>query len=414
MLLDSIGRSQHAHILTLARCGLFALLVGAPCLPGLKAGVAPVMIHRDVGSIPSGADTPFTFLVTNPGPAVLEISRITPSCDCLALDFGPRRIAPGAAGLFAARLHPDNAGPFAMSFDLDVPAGGSVPIVILSGVATAGADAVLDASLLVKPERLMREAAESGLPAGAGLPGSGPVVWVDVRNQEEYRWARIPGSLNFPLHTLSTRGHLRDRRVVLVNAGESARDLLDAATRLRTNGFASVAVLDGGLRAWWQSGGAVVGDQVESPRWAEVAPYRFQGARAEAGWLLVAVAGRGRSEREVWTPGIPELDIEVEDVRGRLEDLIKAHPGTRRVMVLSSSADRHGALEMALRGFSAVPVFYLSGGSQGYTEYLRLDIGLRTRRSVTVSSRQSSGAGARRSGEISGINRSGGCCGSRR
>ena len=57
-----------------------------------------------------------------------------------------------------------------------------------------------------------------------------------------------------------------------VNEGHALRRSLVEAARLQQMHFASVTVLEGGLRAWQLAGGAVEGEAPDSPKWATLSP----------------------------------------------------------------------------------------------------------------------------------------------
>src|SRR5919204_4069384 len=82
------------------------------------------------------------------------------------------------------------------------------------------------------------------------------VVYLDVREPQEWNLFRIPGAVHVPLAAVSERvGDIvpRDRRVVVYCArgGRSIK----AAEVMRDMGYASVALLSGGIMGWVNAGG---------------------------------------------------------------------------------------------------------------------------------------------------------------
>lgn len=81
----------------------------------------------------------------------------------------------------------------------------------------------------------------------------GDGVFVDIRNQDEFKKGHIHGSLSLPAEKikqkeLSTIEKFKEAPIVLVCAtGMTARS---AASQLRAEGFNQVAVLQGGINAW--------------------------------------------------------------------------------------------------------------------------------------------------------------------
>src|SRR5918911_2170931 len=84
------------------------------------------------------------------------------------------------------------------------------------------------------------------------------VVYLDVREQQEWNLFRIPGAVHVPLDAVGQRvGDVvsRDRRVVVYCArgGRSIK----AADILRGLGYTSVATLSGGIMGWVNAGGGL-------------------------------------------------------------------------------------------------------------------------------------------------------------
>jgi rhodanese-related sulfurtransferase len=84
------------------------------------------------------------------------------------------------------------------------------------------------------------------------------VVLVDIREIQEVNAAKIPGSVHVPRSHLESRVEAsvpRDANVVLYCASGSRS--VFAADRLQEMGYANVASMSGGIRAWADAGGEV-------------------------------------------------------------------------------------------------------------------------------------------------------------
>ena len=82
------------------------------------------------------------------------------------------------------------------------------------------------------------------------------VVYLDVREPQEWNLFRIPGAVHVPLDTVGQRVVdvvPRDRRVV-VYCARGGRSL-KAADVMRGMGYARVATLSGGIMGWVSAGG---------------------------------------------------------------------------------------------------------------------------------------------------------------
>ena len=86
------------------------------------------------------------------------------------------------------------------------------------------------------------------------------VVYLDVREPNEWNLGRLPGAVHIPRGTLETKVEQvipRGREVVIYCAGGNRSAL--AADTLQQMGYEKVSSMSGGWREWVQSGGAVEG-----------------------------------------------------------------------------------------------------------------------------------------------------------
>jgi adenylyltransferase/sulfurtransferase len=91
----------------------------------------------------------------------------------------------------------------------------------------------------------------------AELAQGRPVQLVDVREADEWRVGRIPGSVHIPLgQLLQRRGELDPQRPVVAVCRSGNRSSY-ATTALQQAGFTDVRNLAGGIGAWARSGRAV-------------------------------------------------------------------------------------------------------------------------------------------------------------
>ncbi|MFA5943097.1 MAG: rhodanese-like domain-containing protein [Candidatus Thermoplasmatota archaeon] len=85
------------------------------------------------------------------------------------------------------------------------------------------------------------------------LHATGDAVILDVREEDEVAYARIPGSVHIPLFELQTRiRELPKDRLVVCQCASGGRSMGATATLLR-HGL-KAANLTGGIMAWARSG----------------------------------------------------------------------------------------------------------------------------------------------------------------
>ncbi|HJU89445.1 MAG TPA: rhodanese-like domain-containing protein [Gemmatimonadaceae bacterium] len=84
------------------------------------------------------------------------------------------------------------------------------------------------------------------------------VVWVDVRELNEWNLFRIPGALHVPLGNVSQRaaGEIPRDKDVVIYCSSGNRSAV-AADTLQELGYDRVSSLAGGIRGWVNAGGEV-------------------------------------------------------------------------------------------------------------------------------------------------------------
>jgi rhodanese-related sulfurtransferase len=75
-------------------------------------------------------------------------------------------------------------------------------------------------------------------------------VWVDVRAAEQFQAGHIAQARNVPAADLEQKAASLPKNKPLIVVCDNGRDSARAAAKLRTQGFADVVPLDGGMRAW--------------------------------------------------------------------------------------------------------------------------------------------------------------------
>ena len=366
----------------------------------MPAQSAPVRLaHYDFGVIRMGREVRHEFRLANTSSVPIVIKSVVSSCECLQVASAPTNLAPGAPGALAVVVRPKTAGFVDYTVVFETVPGEGTKMFTLSGKAVAGETGFLRTNLLVSARELLARQA-----------GGEALCFLDVRSQDDYRLARIPGSLNLPLFTVKTKGFLRSKRVILVSEGCGHDHLLTECDKLAAAGFVAPRVLDGGLRAWQQAGGPMEGEDTTATRLGAITPAQFYFGHADDLWLVAAVGDSaevtGASLGLAATPlpaGGPEL----------LADLAAAlhrDPAARRLLIVTACGQDYGLLEQTLRGFAGPPVFYLEGGAKAYSDFLSRQFAMQNRRTMTVTS----GTGPQFTGYARAGSGSGGCCGGRK
>ncbi len=86
--------------------------------------------------------------------------------------------------------------------------------------------------------------------------GAGDVLFLDVREMNEWNLFRIPGATHLPIGAIAASAHGRvpRERDVIVYCNQGNRSVL-ATDLLRSMGYTRASSLTGGVRAWMDAGG---------------------------------------------------------------------------------------------------------------------------------------------------------------
>lgn len=177
---------------------------------------------------------------------------------------------------------------------------------------------------------------------------------VDVRTPAETARGTLPGAEEVPLAILTKLPDALDRAApVLVYSGCGYRSVV-AASVLQAAGFADVADLAGGYRAWAGAGLRVVREAAPDTAAAPEVGARAAAALVDAGALLIDVR-----EPDEWQAGhvAQAWLLSMGEVARHRDDL----PQDRRIVVVCRSGGRSAAVAEALRAWGLDAV-NLSGG----------------------------------------------------
>ena len=79
-------------------------------------------------------------------------------------------------------------------------------------------------------------------------------VLLDTRSIEAFQGGHIPQARHAPLADIEKKAASLAKDKPLILVCEMGRSTIDAASRLRAQGFTAVSVLDGGIKAWSTAG----------------------------------------------------------------------------------------------------------------------------------------------------------------
>ena len=205
------------------------------------------------------------------------------------------------------------------------------------------------------------------------LEARGMNYLIDVRSEGEFASGHVPGSINVPGGQAVQRADdfvaVRNARIIFIS-NESARAVM-AAYWYREMGLAKVAVLEGGVRAWSESGGSIEdGPAADEPvgfeaaqRAARVVDARTVEGRIHDSSSLILDVGSSADFETGHLPGAKWMS------RGWLElKLPELYADRNQPIVVTCRDGRQSvfaALTLGVLGYSDVVV--LDGGARAWT-----------------------------------------------
>ncbi len=236
-----------------------------------------------------------------------------------------------------------------------------VIILCLPGISIPGRQVEgRTVSLLTPPTTLMQQIRQSQA-----------VFMVDTRLQNEFTQFKIPGSLNIPAALIKTKAFLKTRPVVLIDKGVAHTDLLFLAKALNTKGF-TVSVLEGGLAAWRQKGGALVGNPFSIRQMNEINARTLFAGQAKEEWLIMDFSVNPLKPHPV--PKAVTIKSPGPDGKQQnfVQSFLNSHEitGTSAIIIFNETGQDYDALKQQFPAPVRHKVFTLSGGLAAYGKFL--------------------------------------------
>jgi rhodanese-related sulfurtransferase len=196
---------------------------------------------------------------------------------------------------------------------------------------------------------------------------------IDIRSAPDYAALHIPGAMNIPLHFIKTKPHFKSAPMVLVDQGLSSQRLSPACRELRTLGF-DARILDGGMHAWSNCGGPMVGDPVRQMAYDRISPADFFLEKNDPGHIVCDVSATRSPASVQLMPFAVHLPLagSPDSQRIRLEKFkaARARHGAAALLVVNANGEGYPNFRSAFARAGLKNAFYLDGGIETYGEYL--------------------------------------------
>lgn len=212
-----------------------------------------------------------------------------------------------------------------------------------------------------------------------GLTEKQESILIDVRNSKEFEKFRIPGSINIPLFAIKTKTFLKSKPLVVMNEGQSYRQLLQECAILSAAGF-NARLLDGGLYQWKGKGGPLEGDVFAQRELNKISPQTFLAGQAYENWIVVDVSQTGKADADL--ANLRRSHLPYSDSPGRfiseLKSLLRNEGMTEffSAVICDEKGDKYERIEKHISDAGIISVLYLKGGFEGYRVFKQQQTGI--------------------------------------
>lgn len=202
------------------------------------------------------------------------------------------------------------------------------------------------------------------------------LILIDVRNSKEFERFRIPCSLNIPLFAVKTKTFLKSNALVLMNEGQSYKQLIHEWATLSGDGF-TVSILDGGLSQWRRRGGPLEGDVFAQRELNQVALQTFFAGQNSENWIVINASGKSETQNfqstHVAYLNNPEQFI------SQLKSAIGKHTEKDflSILIWDENGKNYEEIERHIQYSGIQNVLYLKGGLEGYKTFEQQQISIR-------------------------------------
>jgi rhodanese-related sulfurtransferase len=302
-----------------------------------------------LGVLYAGEETTLEVPVHNPAGTSVEVIGAETSCECLVPQFDPTNIPAGETRFLRFRYHSSTIGRMRVDIDYATDSGKSAIKQSVAGII-ARRDQFLTAAQL------------------RDLIGREDATIVDMRSADRFGAARIARSLNLPAFALRHRTDLMTRQLVLIDEGFSPAALAQDAASLRSAGFKSVRIFEGGIAAWIRAGGVVEGQAGSAHVAARITPAEYLRVGKNNPWQVVSATAV--------TPTAEDY--------GSTAHVGRVPP---RILVVGKTDADYVALEQLNSADTNARVFYLTGGELALAAYQRDQLRMSTNSGATFQSK---------------------------
>jgi len=219
--------------------------------------------------------------------------------------------------------------------------------------------------------RTISPALAASVPAAmAGLKAKS-IFLIDIRLPAEFEQYRIPGSLNIAPHAVKAKAFLKSKPIVLVNEGFALSQLAAACDALNQAGF-KPTILAGGLLAWKEKGGPLIGDPFAIQRLSVATPQLFAQEAGCVHHLIINASDPKGPAGSAHLPSAKTMRL-MDNPKGaaQLRALLKSKSSDPFLTLLISAGNgrENDRIQRQLAKAGIRQVYFLQGGWEAYTQF---------------------------------------------
>ena len=181
-------------------------------------------------------------------------------------------------------------------------------------------------------------------------------VGVDVRHSEDSGNLHSPNILNIPPKQLASKSFLKNKKLILMDSGFAVSELETLTKQLNDAGFEDVHILEGGSVAWLQT--FIPSNAVQ--RIILIGPQQFYLERDYQDVEVIEIESTLLMEREPLEKFLQRKLVNVDSANK-----------VRRTVLVTGDGQGTDAIALVFSAIESPPVFFLTGGKQGYRNFLR-------------------------------------------
>lgn len=196
-------------------------------------------------------------------------------------------------------------------------------------------------------------------------------VIIDVRNSEDYDLFHINQTLNIKPHLISTKNYLKNKKIILLDNSYKYNSLLHLCKKLKTSGFSSVYVLDGGIQTLIKNNKLNIegNDVIESLYY--LTPQEMLEIAQQDKYLVVNITGKEDKRLNVYFSNIITTteNLQKKSHLKEVSQIIEKNKKTPAVLIVGQNNDQYSLVNKFHQTNQHQTFLYLKDGLTGLTRF---------------------------------------------